>query len=439
MTSPAFARRPRPRSAAALAAVTFIAVTATATASTPTATDPDPRGGHGRPDAADATRMLATHCLPCHGSNGAAPIRLDTPEAVERHRLLAAALVEDGTMPPSIAGGRVRSRALPSEDRLRLAALLRSATPPAVPSPHPAPEERDAANLATTLATALATALAPQHAWTMPASGGARVRTFVIPSDARPTDGAAQGAGETLRVRGVRFADPGSLARSPIRMVSIAADPRRSMRRLDAADGEPGIDAMGNIGSVPSGALGALSRTSVRFELPPGFHLEVPPGDIVVETTCEPIGRRAAVLPRIAWIPAAATDTRAVRAIALPVRGLAVDAGSCQTQELRHRMAEDADIVAVIVKGGAFLRTAAIAAGEAALVDVPDFRMAFNEPWCLTEPVRIGRGAELVARLGFDNTADNPQQPSSPPRDVVAGLPPYGEDAIVIVLYAVAE
>ena len=383
--------------------------------------------------------MLATHCLPCHGSNGAAPIRLDTPEAVERHRLLAAALVEDGTMPPSIAGGRVRSRALPSEDRLRLAALLRSATPPAVPSPHPAPEERDAANLAATLATALATALAPQHAWTMPASGGARVRTFVIPGDARPTDGAAQGAGETLRVRGVRFADPGSLARSPIRMVSIAADPRRSMRRLDAADGEPGIDAMGNIGSVPSGALGALSRTSVRFELPPGFHLEVPPGDIVVETTCEPIGRRAAVLPRIAWIPAAATDTRAVRAIALPVRGLAVDAGSCQTQELRHRMAEDADIVAVIVNGGAFLRTAAIAAGEAALVDVPDFRMAFNEPWCLTEPVRIGRGAELVARLGFDNTADNPQQPSSPPRDVVAGLPPYGEDAIVIVLYAVAE
>ena len=383
--------------------------------------------------------MLATHCLPCHGSNGAAPIRLDTPEAVERHRLLAAALVEDGTMPPSIAGGRVRSRALPSEDRLRLAALLRSATPPAVPSPHPAPEERDAANLAATLATALATTLAPQHAWTMPASGGARVRTFVIPGDARPTDGAAQGAGETLRVRGVRFADPGSLARSPIRMVSIAADPRRSMRRLDAADGEPGIDAMGNIGSVPSGALGALSRTSVRFELPPGFHLEVPPGDIVVETTCEPIGRRAAVLPRIAWIPAAATDTRAVRAIALPVRGLAVDAGSCQTQELRHRMAEDADIVAVIVKGGAFLRTAAIAAGEAALVDVPDFRMAFNEPWCLTEPVRIGRGAELVARLGFDNTADNPQQPSSPPRDVVAGLPPYGEDAIVIVLYAVAE
>ena len=379
--------------------------------------------------------MLATHCLPCHGSNGAAPIRLDTPEAVERHRLLAAALVEDGTMPPSIAGGRVRSRALPSEDRLRLAALLRSATPPAVPSPHPAPEERDAANLATTLAATLA----PQHAWTMPASGGARVRTFVIPGDARPTDGAAQGAGETLRVRGVRFADPGSLARSPIRMVSIAADPRRSMRRLDAADGEPGIDAMGNIGSVPSGALGALSRTSVRFELPPGFHLEVPPGDIVVETTCEPIGRRAAVLPRIAWIPAAATDTRAVRAIALPVRGLAVDAGSCQTQELRHRMAEDADIVAVIVKGGAFLRTAAIAAGEAALVDVPDFRMAFNEPWCLTEPVRIGRGAELVARLGFDNTADNPQQPSSPPRDVAAGLPPYGEDAIVIVLYAVAE
>jgi mono/diheme cytochrome c family protein len=397
--------------------------TATMTMATATATA----------DPTDAAAMITTHCLPCHGGDGAAPIRLDSPDSIQRHRLLAAALVEDGTMPPSIASGRVASRALGAADRARLAELLRTSSHIAV-TPRPA-------RAATGAAPDPARVLAPAAAWTMPAGGGARVRTFVVemPSDPATRDGTPGAEPQPTaprRVRGVRFSDPAELAQSPIRSLSVAADPRRSMRRLDAADGEPGIDAMGNIGAEPSGALGALSRTRVRFELPAGFHLEVPAGDLVIETTCEPIGRRAAVLPRLEWIAATSADTRAVRAIAMPVRGLALEGGACRTFELRHRMPEASDVVAVIVKGGAFLRTVALDAGGAPVVEVPDFRMAFNEPWVLTQPLRVGADTELVARLGFDNTADNPQQPSDPPRDVAAGLPPFGEDAIVVVLYA---
>jgi mono/diheme cytochrome c family protein len=386
----------------------------------------------------DAAAMLTTHCLPCHGGDGAAPIRLDSPDSIQRHRLLAAALVEDGTMPPSIASGRVASRALGAADRARLAELLRTSSHIAV-TPRPM-------RAATGAAPDPARVLAPAAAWTMPAGGGARVRTFVVemPSDQAtrddaPRDGTPPAEPQPTaprRVRGLRFSDPAELAQSPIRSLSVAADPRRSMRRLDAADGEPGIDAMGNIGAEPSGALGALSRTRVRFELPAGYHFEVPAGDLVIETTCEPIGRRAAVLPRLEWIAATSGDIRAVRAIAMPVRGLALEGGACRTFELRHRMPAASDIVAVIVKGGAFLRTVALDAGGAPVVEVPDFRMAFNEPWVLTQPLRVGADTELVARLGFDNTADNPQQPSDPPRDVAAGLPPFGEDAIVVVLYA---
>ena len=420
----AWAPRVDARSTATMAMLT--ASTTTATTATATA------------NPADAAAMLATHCLPCHGGDGAAPIRLDSPDSIQRHRLLAAALVEDGTMPPSIASGRVASRALGAADRARLAELLRTSSHIAV-TPRPT-------RAATGAAPDPARVLAPAAAWTMPAGGGARVRTFVVemPSDPATRDdaprdgtpGAEPQPTAPRRVRGVRFSDPAELAQSPIRSLSVAADPRRSMRRLDAADGEPGIDAMGNIGAEPSGALGALSRTRVRFELPAGYHLEVPAGDLVIETTCEPIGRRAAVLPRLEWIAATSADTRAVRAIAMPVRGLALEGGACRTFELRHRMPEASDIVAVIVKGGAFLRTVALDAGGAPVVEVPDFRMAFNEPWVLTQPLRVGADTELVARLGFDNTADNPQQPSDPPRDVAAGLPPFGEDAIVVVLYA---
>jgi hypothetical protein len=234
----------------------------------------------------------------------------------------------------------------------------------------------------------------------------------------------------------LRFADPHELSRSPIRLVSLAPDPGRSLRRLDATDGEAGIEAMGNIGASPSGAIGALSRTCTSFELPAGFHFAIPAGDVAIETLCEPIGRPAEVLPRIAWIAASESDSRPVRALAMPVTDLAVEGGTCTTSEVRKQLDRPIDIVAVIAKGGAFLRTVSVEAGGKRVLEIADFRMAFNEPWLLRHPLRIEPRTPIVARLGFDNTSSNPQQPFNPPRTVTAGLPPSSEDAIVVILYA---
>jgi hypothetical protein len=253
------------------------------------------------------------------------------------------------------------------------------------------------------------------------------VRTFLAPN------------ASAVRVRGVRVADPGARAQLPIRMMFLAADPRGTMRVLDAGD-EGGFEAMGNVGLVPSGALGALSIVRPSFELPPGFCFEVPAGDIAIETIGEPLGRAARVLPRVAWIAASSDDTRPVHALAIPAKSLLLRADTCSTIELTHAARADIDVVAVIVKGGAFLRSAEIDVrndtASTRLLTVPDYRMAFAEPWVFTRAQRVTAGATIVARLGFDNTADNPQQPSRPPQDVEGGLPPLGEDAMVVVLYA---
>jgi len=366
-------------------------------------------------NAEDGQALLVRHCLPCHGAGAVAPISLATPELVRRHRLLAEQLVADGTMPPSLALGndRIRSRALSAGERDAVIAALRAGSAAAASPPRTAIEPGAQVAL-------------PAAAWTMPASGGARLRSFA----ARV---------ESMRARGVRFVDRGALAESPIRFVSIAADPRGSMRRLESGVGEAGVEAMGNVGPSPSGALGALSRVGSEFRLPDGFHFEIPSGDIAIEVLCEPIGRPADVRPELEFIPAPPGGSRPVRALALPVRSLHLGAGECRAFEARHRAPSDLEIVAVIVKGGAFLRTAAIDAGSTRLLEVADFRMAFNEPWTLRTPLRVDAGAEIVARFGFDNTRDNPQQPSEPPRDVEAGLPPFGEDAIAVVLYAEAQ
>jgi len=374
----------------------------------------------GSANAHESTAEIARHCLPCHGAAGTAPIKLDTPESLRRHRTLAALLVADGTMPPAVnlAAHTTGRRALSAEERGRILAALEGDAPIEVERARPEPAVQDARRL-----------LAPERAWTMPARGGAQLRTFVAPTDAR-------------RIRGIRWADPAELAQSPIRFASLAVDTRGVFRRLEAAsraevtEGDGGVESMGNVGATPSGAIGALSRVASECVLPSGFHFEIPRGDVVVEVLAEPIGRTASVLPRIAWIEDAVDDSsRPVRAIAMPVSTLALEAATCQTQRLQHAVSRDVDIVGIMVKGGAFLRSARVTAGVA-LVDIPDFRMAFNEPFILRAPHRVPAGGAIVAELGFDNTADNPQQPSVPPQPVSAGLPPFGEDAIVVVLYA---
>jgi hypothetical protein len=340
-------------------------------------------------------------------------------------------LVADGTMPPAmnLAANAANARTLSSAERARIIAALEGGSSVEVVAARD--DTRTDAGAKARAWTPPAEAriqsagaqISPAQAWTAPARGGARLRTFTAATTAR-------------KVRGIRWADPAELAQSPIRFASFAVDTRGVMRRLEAASGESGgVESMGNVGTTPSGALGALSRVAPVLMLPEGFHFDVPAGDLVMEVLAEPIGRPAEVLPRIAWIDAAETDARPVRALALPVASLALEPGECTTRRLTHVAQGDLDIVAVIVKGGAFLRSARVTAG-AAITDIPDFRMAFNEPFVLRNPHRVAAGSAIVAELGFDNTTDNPQQPSDPPLPVQAGLPPFGEDAIVVVLYA---
>ena len=387
-------------------------------------------GGHPGTNAWIAAD-IARHCLPCHGIAGTAPIKLDSPEALRRHRTLAAMLVADGTMPPAmnLAANAANARTLSSAERARIIAALEGGSTGGIAAAANDTRTDADAKVRARMVSPEATMspadarISPSQAWTAPARGGARLRTFTAATAAR-------------KVRGIRWADPAELAQSPIRFASFAVDTRGVMRRLEAASGEPGgVESMGNVGTTPSGALGALSRVAPVLMLPEGFHFDVPAGDLVMEVLAEPIGRPAEVLPRIAWIDAAETDARPVRALALPVASLALEPGECTTRRLTHVAQGDLDIVAVIVKGGAFLRSARVTAG-AAITDIPDFRMAFNEPFVLRNPHRVAAGSAIVAELGFDNTTDNPQQPSDPPLPVQAGLPPFGEDAIVVVLYA---
>ena len=388
-------------------------------------------------DAVEAKRAWTTHCLGCHNASATAPLQLDSCERIVRHRVLARMLISDGTMPPwlpdATSAPLLHDRTLDRATRtvlLDALATRESALRAFEGLIAAAPMERELDERAS---------FAPLHPWTVPATGGMRIRSFLAENPANaPT-----------RVRGVRVSDPASMAQSPMRFLSLVADPARTLARLEEFDPREehahqhtgGFESMAGVGRTPSGALGALSRVSPTFELPRGFAFDLPRGAVAIETLSESVGRRAHIQPRLTWIAADDHDTRTISARLYFAHRLVLEPDEISTRMVGDIVTRDIDVVAIIVKGGAFLRSVAVTSTDASLcsttlLTIRDWRMAFAEPWILTQPMRVSAGSALDVRFGFDNSAHNPQQPARPPRRVIQGLPPDDEDASVVLLVA---
>ncbi|MBM4052767.1 MAG: hypothetical protein FJ270_08525 [Planctomycetes bacterium] len=376
--------------------------------------------GAGSADSSPAA-VWARACVVCHAAGGPTIIDLSTQAGVLRHRGLSRALLLDGTMPPSIshahAGPLAGLHALqPGERDLLLQALsTRQQAAKAFAELAPPPRSEPL----------VGPSLVGRGCWTVPARGGMQVRTMLIPIE----------AGRPHRIRGISWQpEPGT----PIRMLSFAADPARLLRTMEATPGEP-LECMGNAGAVPSGALGAVTRTMTSFVLPDGWAMDLPPGDLAIEVTAEPAGRAMPVRPSIRLLPARASDSRTISAVAMMPSGLELAPGACEERVLDHATRGATPFVGAIVKGGAFLRSVAIDAigptGAARpLLAIPDLRMALVQPLLLETPLQLADGDIIRVTFGFDNSIANPQQPHDPPRPVTTGMPPEGEDATVVLL-----
>ena len=55
------------------------------------------------------------------------------------------------------------------------------------------------------------------------------------------------------------------------------------------------------------------------------------------------------------------------------------------------------------------------------LIHIPDWDLGWQAVYRLTSPLPLPRGSVISMRFRYDNSADNPRNPSDPPRRVVAG------------------
>lgn len=263
----------------------------------------------------------------------------------------------------------------------------------------------------------------------LPASGPDIYRNFVIPSKLT----------EDKWVRAVEFHPS---ARKVVHHVLYAYVNSGALAKLDGADGRPGFGGMGGIGVTPGsggGGLGgwAVGATPVFF--PEGLALPMAKGsDFVLQMHFHLTGKPETEKSTVGIYFADKAPERKLMAVQVPPvfglgAGIDIPAGdknygvddsfTLPVDVMAYAAGAHAHYVAKEMKA-----TATLPDGSTkALLWIPDWDFAWQDRYNYKAPVALPKGTRIDVHLRYDNSADNPRNPSNPPKRVQWGEQSFDE------------
>jgi len=212
-------------------------------------------------------------------------------------------------------------------------------------------------------------------------------------------------------------------------------------RRLDEADPGPGYSRMGGVGFLPSGGMGGWAPGAAPHKFPDGAPRAVPKGsDLVIQTHFHPSGkveteqasvgiyltdqaptRTAATIPlgvrSTIDIPPGVKDYKWADAITLPV---AVEVPAITPHA--HYICKDMQVWATLPTGE-----------KKWLIWIKDWDFDWQGQYRYKSPVELPAGTKIDMVYTYDNSADNPRNPSSPPQRVRRGEQTTDEMGITFI------
>ena len=369
----------------------------------------------------DVVRILQTQCQDCHRPGQVAPFSLLTYEQARKRAADIATVIEAHTMPPWPAsmteGGPFRdARVLSAAEIATLADWAAGDCPEG--DPKDAPPART-----WTSDWALGT---PDLVLTMPepyaleGTGRDDHHVFVIPT----------GLTEGKWLAAIDF-KPGNPR--VVHHVLVAFDNEGRARPLDADDPAPGYKVFGGFGITPSGGLGGWAPGKRPQRLPDGVGRYLPTGsDILLQVHYHKNGKAETDATRVAlYYAKTPVDKQLVGGIVAPPRlfafsrpELLIPAGD-PNYEVKGTLTIDADshLTAVIPHmhwlGKDFVLTATPPDGATrTLIRIDAWNFNWQGTYEFAEPVALPKGTKIDMVAHFDNSAANPANPNSPPKDV---------------------
>jgi hypothetical protein len=361
----------------------------------------------------DIAPIVFEHCSSCHRPGEAAPFSLLTYDDVAKRGRQIVEATRRRYMPPWKA--EPASHPYRGERRLSDAQIdairhwhelgMPEGDPEAAPPPPQFPEgwrlgEPDLV-------------LRLPEAFRVPADGPDVYRNFVYRLN----------LGEDKWIRAIELRPS---ARAAVHHVLYFNDPMRLSRLQDGADGRPGFGGL-NI-TLFGQQLGGWAVGQQPYFLPDGLALALPRGaDFVVQYHFSPTGKEETEEGVIGLYFAEKAPERRLFTIQVPVYfgiflRLAIPPGDANyTKTDAWELPVDVEAISVWAHahylGRSFRLDAELPDGEQqTLLSIPDWDFAWQDVYQFEQAVPLPKGTKLRATLKWDNSAENPRNPSNPPR-----------------------
>ena len=363
--------------------------------------------------------IVHQRCASCHRPGQAAPFSLLTYEDVAKRAQLIRAVTQTRYMPPwhaepgygSFKGER---RMLDAEIEL-LAKWVDAGTPEGQGSPPKAPE------------------FAPDWILGEPDLVISMEEPFTIPADGPDIYRNFAARVPTTEDKWVRALEFRPQARTVVHHSLFKADPSGTVRQLDARDPEPGFRGMGGariqgLVSLSGWAVGGNARV-----FPKDAPIRLPAGsDFVFQSHFHPSGKEETEISSLAFYFTDEPAKRSRLGIALPPNfgtGAGIDIAPGDSE---FTIAESFTLPAPVELYGVtphahyigkeFKSWAELPDGkEVPLIWIKDWDFSWQDMYIYEEPVVLPAGATIHARIRYDNSAENPRNPSNPPKRVFWG------------------
>lgn len=363
----------------------------------------------------DIAPLVFTNCTSCHRPGEVAPFTLQSYQDVKKHAKLIARVTADRSMPPWKADEgteKFHDARLLSAQQIGLIQQWagEGALEGKAADLPPAPKFESGWQSGTPDVV-----IEPTESYTLAPEGDDIYRCFVVPSN-------------YTEDRWVSMMEVRPSNRAVVHHVIVYLDTSGQARKKDAADAGPGYTSFGGPGFPPVGTLGGWAPGNLPRRLPQGVGIRLPKGaDIVLQVHYHRSGKEEVDRSKIGiyFCDGPVDKELHVLPLASPTLDIPPGAKNYETQA-SFPSPLDATVLNVSphmhLLGRNMTVTMTLPDGtEKKFVRVPDWDFNWQTTYTFKEPVKIPAGSTISLVAHYDNSTDNPRNPSNPPRQTTWG------------------
>ena len=375
----------------------------------------------------DIAPILYEHCATCHRPGEVAPFSLLSYQDAARRAKTIAKVTERHVMPPWKAepgyGHFANERRLSDDEIARIGAWVRAGAPEGDSHDKPAlpafPEGWQAGKPDRVLTL--------DGSYTVPADGPDQYRCFVVPTNSQ----------QDAYVATAEFR-PGN--RRVVHHAILYLDTTGAGRRLDAASPEPGYSCFGGPGFLPSGVVGGWAPGAMPSPRIDGVARLIPKNaDIVIQVHYHPDGKLEHDQSTLGLTFANEPPTRGQAGIILRSRDIDIPPGdSHYVVKASVTVPQDVDVAGITPHAHLICKDMKIKADlpdgtHVPLIWIKDWDFDWQGTYTYATPLHLPKGTRVSLEYTYDNSENNPRNPSDPPVRVTWGEQTKDEMALAFL------